>query len=681
MRLCVTIDGEDLVNDVVVRSGEVELWFRLEPGYKVEPPTGVFSVDGRSARGAFPRLKLTPTKREYEVRFDSEPVAPPRAETTDATSKVAEDPPIVLTRTLIFVQRWQVIALALIGGISALLMVLCAWKLGIAAQNSTREVKSLWSLDALLPWFGSGVAIAAAAVGLSRSRTRRLLLCHFELTLLSAIAVGGFFALVQSLLIGVISNASPEKVSPFEGLAVELAPDSTTLFFRPWQKPSVRRPFKTCRPRDDAGCATADASLTAWLLRVLSGDTTVVSCDWRGNAHYFAEDELKLATNCKTDPSTVIARSHAQLQAIVERAGCEPACPAKAIGAASPVEASAITYDLRPFISNPRQRFDKLGEALVHIGAQPRKGNALTELVLDGHDLLEHVHLPLPAGDGLVAYGTWPAGEPALASGRVLIGSALIGSLACPHPTDGSALQIDFAPSRAHVRRISVEKLAPGDSDNGEFYQSYAVERPELVTHVPWCSPAKPSSAAAGDAAEYSIDLYLDDAWTPENWSITLPLRVAALHVHAAAAASAGKLTLRRHAGKRSSASPLTSVDEAPDRLELVTYSIPANVHAWEGQRYQWESYAAGSEARSTVWAMRDETNFNVQLWDGGRRKTSRATDFALESLPLRQCFIAKRTNQDLGHARNDCKESAAAWLKEFPHPDCSPTTSRLCAP
>lgn len=638
MKLCIAINGKEIEEDVMLFTVPVTLWFRVDPGHDGEPPRTEFSVNGQVVAGEFP-CHVVSTAAKHSVKV---------ALTSKGAAAEASGRPVEIFRTLTFVPRGTVLAHGLLAGAVALLWILTLWKLGIALQNGQREIKSLWSLEKLLPHALLISSALFATLGISKQRVRSYVYGQQPRGLLGAACLAGLSLLFQVCLLRATSNASPETIQPFTGLATELEPDSTTLGFAWWAKKSDG-PFQSCLPGKD--CEPTDGSLTAYLLRFMSWETHVVKCQRGGNQAEFS-GELQNDKSCTPDPARIIERSAAQL-------------PVKPRADAASGDESGIRYELRPFAAGLEQRFESLATSLTRVSPRPGETSAISELVLDGHDLVHAVHIPWKGLNGapVTAYAPWPRKENVLVTGRVLSGTNLLGALVCASPGLDAELAIDFARSRARLRRISVERLAPGTVDNGSFYQSYEVQRPELLTHVPWCK----RSGAAPDPSNYALDLYLDESWTPQNWSMTLPVRVVSVHIHGKN--GDGRLSWNRKA-------------ELALPLELVSHEIPADVRAFEGAHYSWQAHASTARNRAAVWALKQDDSFDVELWGGDKRKARKSAGFKLERAPLRRCFIDKRTNAELERPNPTCKsDGVVQWLANFPHAGCSSTASLLCAP
>ena len=659
MKLCVNIDGADIEEDLVVMSGDLELWLRIEPGYEIKAPSGTFSIGDKSAAGLFPRLPFKASSGgSCSIRFVSEPLPGPPS--------VAGGPPlnevIERARTLTFVSRGRVVTICLAALVAVLAALFFAWKLGVVLENGKDAVKSIWPLDTLFPLLVTGVTGLLAVADWSWKSPRTWFLTHHRLSLALAALVAAISLGVPWFSMAVVTNGSPEKV-PFDGGTAELDPQTSTLVFSSQSKVHEADPFEACQPGSD--CKVTDRSATSLLLRLLTAETTVIHCLRKANQKPYEDQELKNAKTCRPDPLMIIERDPSNiLPKLVTSAEAAPTAQA-----AEARDQSGIHYELQPFAPGIKQTLGGLSGARVMVSLAKDQSSALSELVLDGNDLLSHVHIQLPTSDKREAYGPWLPTESPLVNGRVFSGSLLVGKLACAVPANSPTLSIDFAPSRSHLKRVSLEKLTALEVDKGNFYQSFEVERPELVTHVPWCSSSTPN------LDRYAMDLYLDDSWTPDNWSITLPLNVVSVHVHGADGRYAGKLVVSRAAG----AGPLP--------LQLVSYAISASVKVWQATTYQWEAYQPShGEYASAVFAFAGDENFAVELSDGSKRRTEKNTDkdarlreFRLEPLPLRRCYIDRKTNLELRTPGQSCSsKDTAAWFHDFPHVDCA-VTSELC--
>lgn len=637
MRLCVGVDGQELDDDVVVKSGRVRLLLRIETGYKIDPPEGTFSVDpafavgSPTARGKFPELVVHARPGvPCRIAFSSDPQP--------------SGNPIELDRTLTFVAPklagWMAVAVAAAG----LLTLFALWQFGVAFENGRSEVKSVWSADTLFTWGLSAAGILAAVVGLSWDRARNYLIAHTWFTIRVAAVVAVLALVLPVAFLGVVTNATPETISPFQDPTTQLAPATTTRYLRGVTALNIRLPFAPCSPGRD--CRGTDLSFNSLLLSALGWKKTVIRCAPRPGEAYFAND-LAESKTCKPDPDLVIARSPRTLDFV------------KPAGNVSADE--RIRYELTPFASGVEQKPEGLAAETVSVKLEDTDVSAYSELVLEGHDLLARVHFPLPANE-LRAYGPWTT-RGTLLGGRVLSGPTVVGTLSCSVRPKTAQLRVNFLRARAHVKRIAMAHLGKGDTENGEFHESFEIARPELVTHVPWCLDS------ASDKGAFALELYVDGSWTPNGWSMELPVNIAAVHVYGEDGALKGRLVAAK---------------DVPMRGTLVSYSIGADVGVWATAKYQWESETTTSRYHTAVWAMAGDETFNVQLFDGSRREARKIAgrrEFTLSPLRLRQCYIDKRTNHEIPKPKdpNACDHrDTADWFRKYPHVDCS-LTSSLC--
>jgi len=642
MKIRVFIDAREVEEDgVIVSSRSTTLWFRVDPGYDEAPPEGVFSVDGVPVNGtAYPSWAVTPPRggRRYTVRFES----------TASPNQAS----ILLSRLLTFIppgQIWVQLATAVI---AAPVLFLFSWKTGIALHHGEGRVQSLWSGTAILPTLTSLLTILLTTLGVARRSWRTWFLTNFWLSEGAIVATTLLALVVPFILYGVVTNAAPEKVRPFPRFSTELEPGQTTLYVRAAGLGAdlqhlTRPPFSACTLGDD--CVATDASLTFLVLRAASADAKVLRCARPSVAKCF-EEELAGTATCTPDPSMRIARAHSKLPR------SDNDCEASRVAERYERE---VVYDLKPFAQNVAKSFDTLRDVSVTLTWPVGTPGAYSEFVLEGRDLIEKVHFPLPATEKLTAAGPWNSREAGLLNGVVMSGTESVGKVACAVANGTKELKIEFATSGPHVRRVVVEQLQAADSvSNGIFTQRFDVDRPELVTHLPWCGE--------GDG-RYAIDLYVDEAWAPEGWRITLPRAVASVRVHGPEGGYEGTWRVRKGQEARSGS--------------LASHAVPGRIRRWNTRWQEWESYRMLAGTDTVVWAFEEGASFQVELWDGGRRLADRASNFVLRNLPLRSCLISRKDNSELPNdSRCEPDGSARDWLELYPHSGCS-TSSRLCTP
>jgi hypothetical protein len=657
VRIRVFIDGREIDDDgLIVGTRGVTLWFRVDPGYDADPPEGTFSIGQSRASGPFASLRVEPGRRgnRYDVQF----VSPSPADPAQPAVAEAPAPRIQLSRRLTFIPAVECWILCLTFILAASLVLVFSWKTGIVLHHGESKVDSLWSGTEIVPTVVSLSTVLLGTVGVTRRSSRSWFLSHFWPSEVGLLVVLVLVVSIPLLFYGVATNAAPEKARPLSKFGTELAPGKTMLYFAPpGHRSDVRYdpppPFEACALADD--CAATDASLTFLALSTLSAGTTVTRCARPSVATCFKE-ELAAATTCALDPAMRISRPESKLpRSDVE---CSPAPVAGGASAAGKATRE-VTYELRPFAPRLVKRFATLRDVSTTVVWPKDASGGYSELVLEGLDLIGKVRFPLPSTEALVAAGPWIAQQAGLLNGAVLSGTESVGKLACALVKDTTELRIEFTASGAHIARLVVERLESDDTvSNGRFAQRFDVDRPELVTHVPWCGK---------DDSRYAIDLYLDEAWTPEGWKLELPMTVASVRVHGADGSYEGSWRARNPGGSRSGT--------------LVSRSIPARIRTWRTQEYEWEAHQQPDTPRAVVWAFKEDDEFSVQLWDGSRKKALEKNKFQLENLALRACNISSKDNTEQLQSDN-CGEkgSARAWLKQYPHFECS-AESRLCTP
>ena len=150
-----------------------------------------------------------------------------------------------------------------------------------------------------------------------------------------------------------------------------------------------------------------------------------------------------------------------------------------------------------------------------------------------------------------------------------------------------------------------------------------------------------------------------------------VPVNIAAVHVFGEEGDLRGRL--------------VTGKNKPPLRrpVTLISYSIGADVRVWEKKgKYQWEAEPSRSRNYTAVWAVDGDDTFDAQLFDGKHRRATKVpegTEFKLEPLPLRHCYIDRRTNQEIPKPTPSCSSAGTReWFEDFPHPGCA-LTSSLC--
>lgn len=640
MRICVLTGGRELEGDLVVRSGRLDLYLRIDPGHTGDPPRGTFSVERglavgpHQASGEFPRLSVVARPgRKCTISFVSEPQ-------TDG-ALVRE------TRELKFIHPWHARWMATAVLTATVASLFAMWQFGIALQSGRSEVDSLWAADTILSWGAPLAGVTAGLVGVTTSRARNYFLARVPLTAGLAVGVSALATTLPIAFLGTVTNATPETIAPFDGVATALGPAKTTRYLRGPTKLKVDAPFEVCALSES--CPGTDLSLTSLLIGAFDRNIKVVRCARRQNEKHFEED-LARATTCTPDADHAIHRTAAEVDFLEAKDKVS-----------SDIR---VRYEFKPFAPT-KQAIEKLAERTVTVRLAEKHVSAYSDIVLEGHDIVSKVHLPLPT-DGITALGPWTSGA-TLMNGRVLSGTTQVGSVSCVVPHDTAHLRIAFEPTRAHLKRVVVTHITEAGTENGNFYQSFEIDRPELVTHVPWClSPV-------GEQDAFALDLHLDGTWTPRGWSMVLPVGVSVVHVFRSDGALLGRLLT-------DSGNPLKHP------TTLVAHSLGANVRVFAAPNYYWAAEAAASSSHPAVWAIEGDERFNVQL-DSGEQKVASPGDspgnFKLTSLQLRRCFINTQTNRQLQEPMGTCVEDerkVALWFSEFPHVGCS-TRSQLCTP
>jgi hypothetical protein len=316
---------------------------------------------------------------------------------------------------------------------------------------------------------------------------------------------------------------------------------------------------------------------------------------------------------------------------------------------------------MRPFWDAAESEISTLPNATVRVSWPTKEAGAYSDLVIEGHGLIQKIRVPLPLPADATVYAPWPQGQASLLSGQLLSGAELVGRLECPvhvcsrelnvRPVERctAELRIGFEKTSAHLRRLIAY------DQNGNLRSFFSSERPELVTHVPHC-------CLDGEPL-FTLDLYLDKDWTPDGWSMQVPAGIKVIQVHGEDGSRWGKLTLGEECGQLITL-PLSGLRQVKSA---------AKSRVWES------SDSAVGDARS-AWGCKGDNKWQVQLRDGSARQTTSTDDYKLKPLPLRACYISHHDNSETKPA-TECKKGPEAeqWLKNYPHVGCSPTLSKLC--
>jgi hypothetical protein len=616
-------------------------------------------------------------------------------------------PPV--TREVLLVPSWLPRAALFAALVTAIVLALLFWTWGevAAVHLGSQASEGLWQRGAQ----AFGLVPLIGFLGVSAAVARRLVIKSWSLiacavAVVLAVAVG----LSMCTLI-VVENGTSQTVEQFgDELRATLSPGEHLTFLG---MPTVPSEFALVDSNPAAEKPASGATNFSLLFKsLLAKERKRVECKPWSATPYF-EDEWQGQKECTPDPNTTAPRSHWELVDVVQHKHAEHKDAEKPNPAIDELKARTpvARYSLQPFLplfEKVEPDFEKAPRLNV---VWPLGSRApYTDLLIQGDQLIREleVHLPpaeLPAQllgklgeaerEGLksqlrpwLPWRTGQGGSPhlraTLRSGRVDVGS-----LICSVPAGSSEVTVQFLQAGAHVRRVLVQSTS-----DLTFVSEFEAVRPEMVTHIPICTPNE----------DFRIEIYVAEGFSTTAWQLRLSggteqggcsssdpnrcsvaQRVSGVQVHLADDRIWGALNMAKKAEERAPCNVVGGVraEAAPHPIKRVVPAADA-VKGWSWDR---AVSSTGNETRPKEFLVCSADGkpqgptYRITLTDDSFREVEVVeADTRVTPLKPRICFFDSQARL-LERKKGSCKSARQKFENEWKDlrvPGCS-LDSQVC--